>query len=108
MGPTTAAAGSGGGAGRVGGVAVHRDAHTRTVYATDNSIYQVEPDGVALPRTAAEVRALVAATGRQAIRSFALLHMLSSVPRSPPFSQPAELSWANTMSLHQWPAVSSS
>ncbi len=56
-----------GGAGRVGGVAVHRDAHTRTVYATDNSIYQVEPDGVALPRTAAEVRALVAATGRQPI-----------------------------------------
>ncbi len=53
--------------GRVGGVAVHRDAHTRTVYATDNSIYQVEPDGVALPRTAAEVRALVAATGRQPI-----------------------------------------
>ncbi len=37
------------------------DPVTRTVYATDNSIYQVEPHGVALPRTAAEVRALVRA-----------------------------------------------
>jgi len=55
------------GADRLGGVAVHRDAHTRTVYATDNSIYQVEPEGVALPRNAAEVRALVAATGRRPI-----------------------------------------
>lgn len=67
MAAATPAAAAGGEAGRVGGVAVHRDAHTRTVYATDNSIYQVEPDGVALPRTAAEVRSLVAATGRQAI-----------------------------------------
>lgn len=62
-----AAAAAGGGAGRLGGVAVYRDAHTRTVYATDNSIYQVEPEGVALPRNAAEVRSLVAATGRQPI-----------------------------------------
>ncbi len=60
-------AGADGAADRVGGVAVHRDAHTRAVYATDNSIYQMEPDGVALPRNAAEVRALVAATGRQAV-----------------------------------------
>ncbi|MDH3681128.1 MAG: FAD-binding oxidoreductase [Acidimicrobiia bacterium] len=37
------------------------DRVTRTVYATDNSIYQVEPHGVALPSSAAQVRALLAA-----------------------------------------------
>ncbi|MEL7157692.1 MAG: FAD-binding oxidoreductase, partial [Actinomycetota bacterium] len=43
------------------GVEIHDDAVTRTVYATDNSIYQVEPAAVAIPRTADEVAALVAA-----------------------------------------------
>ncbi len=36
------------------------DAVTRVVYATDNSIYQVEPAAVALPHTAAEIGQLVA------------------------------------------------
>ena len=43
---------------------VRADAVTRTVYATDNSIYQVEPDAVALPRTADDIQRLVAAEGR--------------------------------------------
>ncbi|MEM9612001.1 MAG: FAD-binding and (Fe-S)-binding domain-containing protein [Actinomycetota bacterium] len=37
------------------------DAATRIVYATDNSIYQVEPEAVALPASAEEVAALLAA-----------------------------------------------
>ena len=37
------------------------DPLTRVVYATDNSIYQVEPQAVALPGTPGEVEALVAA-----------------------------------------------
>ncbi len=41
------------------------DALTRTIYATDNSIYQVEPAAVALPRSADEVRRLVAAEWRR-------------------------------------------
>ncbi|MCP3991211.1 MAG: FAD-binding oxidoreductase [Actinomycetia bacterium] len=36
------------------------DAVTRTVYATDNSIYQIEPAGVALPYSGAEIAALLA------------------------------------------------
>ena len=36
------------------------DAASRVVYATDNSIYQVEPEAVALPTSAAEVAALLA------------------------------------------------
>ncbi len=36
------------------------DPVTRAVYATDNSIYQIEPAAVALPRSADEVRRLVA------------------------------------------------
>lgn len=49
---------------------IARDAATRAVYATDNSIYQVEPDGVALVADAAEVAALLAdnhASGRRPI-----------------------------------------
>ncbi len=42
------------------------DAVTRVVYATDNSIYQVEPEAVALPATADEVAALLAANHRRA------------------------------------------
>ncbi len=48
---------------RVAGAAtpvILTDAATRTVYATDNSIYQVDPAAVALPRSADEVAALVA------------------------------------------------
>ena len=36
------------------------DPITRTVYATDNSIYQIEPAAVALPTSPAEVARLVA------------------------------------------------
>ncbi len=39
---------------------VHTDRATRVVYATDNSIYQLEPTAVALPRTADEVAQLIA------------------------------------------------
>ncbi len=38
---------------------VETDDLTRTVYATDNSIYQITPAGVALPQTAAEVHDIV-------------------------------------------------
>ncbi len=39
---------------------VRTDRATRVVYATDNSIYQLEPSGVALPRTADDIVRLVA------------------------------------------------
>ncbi len=42
-------------------VEILRDDVTRTIYATDNSIYQVRPDGVALPSAAAEIQELLAA-----------------------------------------------
>jgi FAD/FMN-containing dehydrogenase/Fe-S oxidoreductase len=44
------------------GVTVEADALTRAVYATDNSIYQVEPGAVVLPRSAEEIQAVVAAS----------------------------------------------
>ncbi len=44
------------------------DLVTRTVYATDNSIYQIEPHGVAVPGSAAEVAALVARNHRSETR----------------------------------------
>ncbi|MEM9564333.1 MAG: FAD-binding and (Fe-S)-binding domain-containing protein [Actinomycetota bacterium] len=40
--------------------ATRSDPLTRAIYATDNSIYQVEPAAVALPRSADEVQRLVA------------------------------------------------
>jgi FAD/FMN-containing dehydrogenase/Fe-S oxidoreductase len=42
------------------------DPVTRAVYATDNSIYQIEPHAVALPRSGDEVVALLAANHRAA------------------------------------------
>lgn len=44
------------------------DPATRAVYATDNSIYQVEPDAVALPGSAEDVRRLVAAEWNRPVR----------------------------------------
>ncbi|MFT7474577.1 MAG: FAD/FMN-containing dehydrogenase/Fe-S oxidoreductase [Verrucomicrobiales bacterium] len=43
---------------------VATDEVTRTVYSTDNSIYQIRPAGVALPTTPAEIYALVAANAQ--------------------------------------------
>ncbi|MEM7340272.1 MAG: FAD-binding and (Fe-S)-binding domain-containing protein [Actinomycetota bacterium] len=43
---------------------VRTDAATRTIYATDNSIYQIRPSGVAFPRTAHDVSVLLAANAR--------------------------------------------
>ncbi len=48
-----------------GGPQVRVDGATRVVYATDNSIYQVEPAAVAVPSTAAEVAALLAENHRR-------------------------------------------
>jgi FAD/FMN-containing dehydrogenase/Fe-S oxidoreductase len=47
---------------------VSTDQVTRIVYATDNSIYQVEPHGVALPSSAEEVSDLLAANYNAAAR----------------------------------------
>ena len=43
-----------------GRAAVRRDLATRSVYATDNSIYQIEPAAVATPTSAAQVAQLLA------------------------------------------------
>jgi FAD/FMN-containing dehydrogenase/Fe-S oxidoreductase len=46
---------------------VHVDAHHRLLYATDASIYQVEPLGVVTPPTTDALAAIVALCGRHAI-----------------------------------------
>src|SRR5215467_8918302 len=43
---------------------VRFDAYSRLLYATDASMYQVEPIGVVLPRTAADVQAVLALANR--------------------------------------------
>ena len=47
----------------------NRDLHTsdvaRTVYSTDNSIYQVRPDAVSVPRSASDVAALIRANAQR-------------------------------------------
>ena len=43
-----------------GRAAVRRDLATRSVYATDNSIYQIEPAAVAVPTSAVQVAQLLA------------------------------------------------
>lgn len=52
---------------RASGCEVRGDDLTRTLYATDASIYQVLPKGVAFPRTAAETAALVRAAGEAGV-----------------------------------------
>jgi len=49
-----------------GQISLHGDDITRTIYATDNSIYQVTPSAVALPHTAEEVVELVTANASSA------------------------------------------
>ncbi|HOH50987.1 MAG TPA: FAD-binding protein, partial [Candidatus Hydrogenedentes bacterium] len=46
---------------RASGCEVRRDALTRALYATDASVYRVEPAAVAFPRSAAETAALARA-----------------------------------------------
>lgn len=45
---------------------LHTDAMTRTVYSTDNSIYQIEPHAVALPKSDKDIRHLIESNARQA------------------------------------------
>lgn len=45
---------------------LHRDPATRAVYATDNSIYQIAPEAVAVPRTAAQIAQLVLDNAKRA------------------------------------------
>ncbi len=44
------------------GVDIHFDALTRRLYATDASIYQIEPQAVAFPRSPEEISAVIEAT----------------------------------------------
>ena len=44
---------------RAAGSEVHFDNLTRQLYATDASIYQIEPEGVAFPRTAQQASAVI-------------------------------------------------
>ena len=46
---------------------VRFDAMTRVLYSTDASIYQIEPIGVVLPRTAEDVAAVVETAGRHGV-----------------------------------------
>jgi len=46
---------------RAAGCEVHFDNLTRQLYATDASIYQIEPEGVAFPRSAQQASAVIRA-----------------------------------------------
>src|SRR5207248_3931688 len=52
---------------RASGCDVHFDNLTRQLYATDASIYQIEPGGVAFPATAQEASALIKAAAEENI-----------------------------------------
>nr|MBP9004585.1 FAD-binding oxidoreductase [Candidatus Hydrogenedentota bacterium] len=52
---------------RASGCEVRGDDLTRALYATDASIYQVLPKGVAFPRTSADVAGLVRAAGEAGV-----------------------------------------
>src|SRR2546430_7136328 len=52
---------------RASGCDVHFDNLTRQLYATDASIYQIEPGGVAFPTTAQEASAVIKAAAEENI-----------------------------------------
>lgn len=49
------------------GCEVRTDPHTRALYATDASIYQIQPFGVAFPKSAAEIASLVRAAASEGL-----------------------------------------
>ena len=46
---------------------VRFDSYTRAIYATDASIYQMDPVGVVLPRDAADVQAVIETCNRHGV-----------------------------------------
>ena len=46
---------------------VRFDSYSRAMYATDGSIYEMEPVGVVLPRTAEDVQAVIETCSRHGV-----------------------------------------